>query len=128
LCLSIAGFADASSERMKLTYRRLCERLDAGDSLLYRNLPDDGIPVEGAFGICGFWRVQFIALGGGSLAEAEEAFEALLKTANDLGLLGEETDPATGAVLGNFPQAFTHIGLINAALAIEERRTKEAKS
>lgn len=127
-CLAIAGFTDASSARMQGTNRRLFARLNAGNSLIYRNLPPDGVPIEGAFGICGFWRVQFLAMGGASLAEAEKAFGDLTKTANDLGLLGEETDPTTGAVLGNFPQAFTHIGLINAALAIEERRQLEEES
>ena len=125
LLIPVHRFADASSERMRQTCARIERKLEAGGSLLYRNLPADGKPIEGAFAICGFWRVHFLALGGGSLQEAEQAFVELLGTSNDLGLFGEETDPHSGAVLGNFPQAFTHLGLINAALAIERRRHAE---
>ena len=124
LLMAIHGFHDASNDRMRKTHAAVFRRLGAGGPLLYRNLPDDGTPVEGAFGICGFWRAHFLALGGGSLEEAEAAFIELLRTGNDVGLFGEETDPASGDILGNFPQAFTHVGLINAALAIERRRTR----
>ncbi len=111
---------------MSQTHDQVCRGLGAGGPLLYRNLPADGKPNQGAFGICGFWRAQFLAIGGGTLAEAEEVFVALLATANDIGLFSEETDPASGAALGNFPQGFTHVGLINAALAIQKRRQAEA--
>ncbi len=122
LRMAIHGFDDASSERMRQTCDRICRELGAGGALLYRNLPADGKPDQGAFGICGFWKAQFIAIGGGSLMQAESDFATLLGTANDLGLFGEETDPVSGAALGNFPQGFTHVGLINAAMAIETRR------
>jgi GH15 family glucan-1,4-alpha-glucosidase len=122
LRIAIHGFEPAASQRMRQTHENAYRHLCAGGDLLYRNLPDDGVPDQGAFGICGFWRVQFLAMGGGSLEQAESAFEMLWKTANDLGLFSEETDPATADLLGNFPQAFTHVGLINAALAIERRR------
>jgi GH15 family glucan-1,4-alpha-glucosidase len=59
---------------------------------------------------------------GGAVAQASAAFEQLLAYANDVGLFAEEIDPSTGAALGNFPQAFTHVGLINAALTLAERR------
>jgi GH15 family glucan-1,4-alpha-glucosidase len=78
-------------------------------------------PREGAFGICGFWGVEYLALGGGTLQEAHRQFSSLLKFGNDLGLFAEEVDPASGKPLGNFPQAFTHIGLISAALTLEEK-------
>src|SRR5438105_3424418 len=81
---------------------------------------DDGFPSgEGAFGICGFWAVECLARSG-DVEKAIRAFETLLERANDLGLLAEEIDPDSGAALGNFPQAFTHIGLINAALTLAE--------
>jgi GH15 family glucan-1,4-alpha-glucosidase len=60
-------------------------------------------------------------LGGGTLDAARDAFERLLSYRNDLGLLAEEIDPETGDALGNFPQAFTHIGLISAAVSLQER-------
>ena len=72
---------------------------------------------EGAFGVCSFWAVEYLARAGEKEA-ATEAFERLLAHANDVGLFAEEIDPQTGAALGNFPQAFTHVGLINAALAL----------
>ncbi|HEY2389667.1 MAG TPA: glycoside hydrolase family 15 protein [Candidatus Angelobacter sp.] len=112
------GFEEARSERMKSTYIKVCERLDAGNGLLFRYQCD---PREGAFGICGFWGVEYLALGGGTLNEAHQCFDSLLKFGNDLGLFAEEIDPASGEALGNFPQAFTHIGLISAALTLAEQ-------
>ncbi len=125
LRMSIHDFDDAGSEKMRATCVAVKRELGAGGSLLYRNLPDDGQPIEAAFGICGFWLVQVLAEGGGTLAEAESAFESLLLTGNDLGLFGEEFDPKTKQIIGNFPQAFTHVGLIIAAIAIERRRARE---
>jgi len=96
---------------------------DFGASLYrYRN---DLSPGEGAFGICCFWAAEYLALGGGSLDEAKAELRNVLRYANDLGLFGEEIDPDTGAVLGNFPQGFTHVGLINTALTLAARQAKE---
>lgn len=117
------GFEEACSERMQGTHRRIRERLGAGDGLLFR-YPRE--PQEGAFGICAFWEVEYLALGGGTLAQAHQQFESLLKYGNSLGLFSEEIDPATGEALGNFPQAFTHVGLISAALTLEERERGKA--
>ena len=127
LLLSKHEFAPADSARMKSTYKRIQEQLGAGSGLLYRYRDPEMSPGEGAFGICCFWAAEFLALGGGSLAEADAEFRKVLQYANDLGLFGEEIDPATGQVLGNFPQAFTHVGLINTALTLAERAQREAK-
>jgi len=116
------GFERADSERMKLTYRRVCDQLGIGDGLLYRYKSQ---PPEGAFGICGFWAVEYLALGGGTLNQARELFDHLLSHCSDLGLFSEEIDPATDDALGNFPQAFTHLGLISAALTLEEKERGE---
>jgi GH15 family glucan-1,4-alpha-glucosidase len=132
LLLSWYDFEPAGSDRMRATYRRIREQLGAGDGLLYRYLrrrpqqegePDS--PGEGAFGICSFWGVEYLALGGGSVDEARQLFERLCRYANDVGLFAEQVDPSTGAALGNFPQAFTHVGLINAALSISRRLAGE---
>src|SRR5690606_1156317 len=72
-----------------------------------------------AFLICSFWLVEALARLG-RLDEAHESFARLLERRNDLGLLAEQIDPETGQQLGNFPQAFSHIGLINAALTLAE--------
>jgi GH15 family glucan-1,4-alpha-glucosidase len=72
---------------------------------------------EGAFGICSFWAIDNLAKRG-DIREAHRALEHMLGFANDVGLLAEEIDPDTGLLLGNFPQAYTHVGVINAALAL----------
>jgi GH15 family glucan-1,4-alpha-glucosidase len=119
LLLPLYGYTAADDPRMRGT----CERIDqllSRDGLVYRyhQLTDDGLPPgEGAFGICSFWAVECLALQG-ELAAATARFERLLAHANDVGLYGEEIDVSTGAALGNFPQAFTHVGLINAALTL----------
>ena len=119
LLLALYGYAAGTDPRMDATCTRVHEQL-AHDDLVYRYLPgtDDGLPGgEGAFGIACFWAVE-CRFTGGDLAGAKRAFEHLLTFGSDLGLFAEEIDPATGAALGNFPQAFTHIGLINAALTL----------
>ena len=120
LLMSWYGFEHSASPRMKKTYARIRKELHADGALLYRYSVLGG-KEEGAFGICGFWAAEFLARGGGGLAEARATFEDLLRYGNDLGLFSEEIDPESGASLGNFPQGFTHVGLINAALAIYER-------
>ena len=126
LLLTWHNFEPAASLRMRGTYARIRARLDAGDGLLYRK--DVKVGAEGAFGICGFWGAEFLALGGGSASEAQAAFERLVGDANDVGLFAEEIDPKSKAALGNFPQAFTHVGLINAALSLEQRLKSGTKA
>ncbi|MFT3838872.1 MAG: glycoside hydrolase family 15 protein [Myxococcaceae bacterium] len=126
LLMSWYDFAPASDPRLRATFERIHERLDAGDGLIYRDEVSHRT-LEGAFGICCFWAADHLALGGGSLEEAEAYLQRLLACANEVGLYGEEIDPADGQPLGNFPQAFTHVGLISAALALEERRKREPR-
>jgi GH15 family glucan-1,4-alpha-glucosidase len=118
LLLARYGYVEPTAPRMRSTYERLIQRLGQG-GLLHRYLSNhDGLPSgEGAFGICGFWAVEYLARRG-STEEARSRFEHLLSFRNDVGLMAEEIDPATGEALGNFPQAFTHVGLIDAALSI----------
>ena len=119
LLLGLHGYADPRGDRMRGTLACVRERLGV-NGLLFRNRDEDGMRGrEGAFGICGFWGVECLALSG-QVEAAREAFERLLSYENDVGLHGEEIDPESGAALGNFPQAFTHVGLINAAVTLEE--------
>jgi GH15 family glucan-1,4-alpha-glucosidase len=125
LLLGRVGYEPPGSPRMAGTWRRVRERLSPAPGLLYRYEPSRAAG-EGAFGICSFWGAEHLAAGGGSLSEAVAWMEALLARANDVGLFAEEIAPATGRALGNFPQAFTHVGLVSAALAIEARAAAEA--
>jgi GH15 family glucan-1,4-alpha-glucosidase len=127
LLLAFHGFDEASSPRMQRTYERILERLAAGPGLLYRNEQNSG-GREGAFALCSFWVAEFLARGGGSIEQARSQFDQTLTYANDIGLFAEQIDPSSGEALGNFPQAFTHMGLINAALSLAEREGSEANS
>ena len=122
LLLSWYGFEDAAGERMRNTHAALCSRLCTSNGLLYRY---ETQPSEGTFAICSFWQAEYLALGGGTVQQAHDAFKNLMRYRNDLGLYGEEIDSQTGAALGNFPQAFTHVGLISAALSIRQREMGE---
>ncbi|MBL8949445.1 MAG: glycoside hydrolase family 15 protein [Myxococcaceae bacterium] len=123
LQMSWYGFEPASHPRQRGTFERIHERLEHGNGLIKRW---EGAP-DGAFGICGFWAVQQLAEGSGTYREAEERFERLLAHANDVGLFAEEIDTNTHRALGNFPQAYTHVGLIQAALALEKRRASDGE-
>lgn len=119
LLLALYGYAEPTTPRMRSTCARIYDRLGA-DGLLYRYRGDDGLPSgEGAFGICSFWGVECLARQG-HLDTAAARFEQVCSYANDVGLFAEEIDAHTGAALGNFPQAFTHVGLIDAALTLAE--------
>jgi GH15 family glucan-1,4-alpha-glucosidase len=127
LTLPLYGYIEGTHPRMRSTCARIHEKL-ARDGLVYRyeTGTDDGLPPgEGAFGICSFWAVECVARGG-NVGAAARSFEQLLTYANDVGLFAEEIDPDTGAALGNFPQAFTHIGLINAALTLAGYQERNA--
>ncbi|MGH9524937.1 MAG: glycoside hydrolase family 15 protein, partial [Terriglobales bacterium] len=120
LRLPVMGVVDARSERFASTVVALENRL-MNRGLLYRytqDETDDGVGGnEGTFTACGFWLVESYVLQG-RLSDAERLFERLIGHANDVGLLSEEIEPHTGEQLGNFPQGFTHIGLVNAACRI----------
>ena len=88
---------------------------------------DDGLPPgEGAFLPCSFWLADCLALIGRH-DEARELFDRLAGLANDVGLLAEEYDPRLGRQVGNFPQAFTHVGLVNTAMNLDRARSSPAE-
>jgi len=118
LLLAYHGFEDASSQRMQKTHQRIRDRLVPRTGLVHRNEQSKDRH-EGAFAVCSFWEADFLALSG-NLSKAAEVFEAALGYANDVDLLAEEIDPESSDALGNFPQGFTHLGLINAALSLRE--------
>jgi GH15 family glucan-1,4-alpha-glucosidase len=115
LLIPVVEFLPFDDPRVQSTIDRTLERLTV-DGLVYRYVADDGLPGgEGAFGLTTFWMVDALTLSG-RVAEAQEMFFGMAGRANHLGLYSEEIDPRTGAFLGNFPQAFTHIGFLNSAL------------
>jgi GH15 family glucan-1,4-alpha-glucosidase len=131
LLMPIVGFLPATDERMRSTIEAIARDLtEDGLVLRYRNTeglnPDGLTGEEGTFVICSFWLVSCLAKAG-EVARAEKLFDQLVGYANDLGLLAEEIDTRTGELLGNFPQAFSHIGLINAAWEIDQARERVAK-
>jgi GH15 family glucan-1,4-alpha-glucosidase len=120
LLIPIVGFVDFDDPRAKATTEAVSSKL-AADGFVRRYLTDgmDGIDGdEGAFLICSFWLVECLARAGEE-ERARELFEQLISHCNDVGLLAEEVDPASGELLGNFPQAFSHLGLIQAAIALD---------
>jgi GH15 family glucan-1,4-alpha-glucosidase len=118
LQIPLVGFLAASDPRVRGTVSAVERRLlDGGFVKRYDTAAGaDGLPPgEGAFLACSFWLADNYVLQG-RYAEARALFERLLGLCNDVGLLAEEYDPRTGRMLGNFPQAFSHVGLINTAL------------
>jgi GH15 family glucan-1,4-alpha-glucosidase len=117
LLLPTIGFIDARDPRFLSTLDRYAERMThRGLMLRYTNLDDFG-ETTSAFTICSFWWAEALALAG-RLDEAVAVFDRVVRYANPLGLFSEDIDPETGALLGNFPQAYTHVGLIHAAMTI----------
>jgi GH15 family glucan-1,4-alpha-glucosidase len=133
LMMPIVGFLPADDPRMLATIDAVAARLTDERGLVYRYRTTGGVDglagEEGTFLLCTFWLAQAMAMAG-QLDRAREVFERAVGYVNDVGLLAEEIDPATGELLGNFPQAFSHIGLVNAAWAISEaaNRMKEQAS
>lgn len=120
LMMAPAGFLPADDARIRGTVRAIRARLSEGDLLRrYETDGSDGLPAgEGCFLPCSFWLVDNLALAG-EASEARRLFEALLDLRNDVGLLAEEYDPSAGRQIGNFPQALTHLALINSAYQVE---------
>jgi GH15 family glucan-1,4-alpha-glucosidase len=127
LLMPIVGFLPADDPRFVSTVEAIRRELSV-DGLLRRYqsqdaLDIDGLPAgEGVFLACSFWLVEVLALQD-RLEEAQALFDRLLGLRNDVGLLSEEYDPKTGMLLGNFPQAFTHLALVQAALTLDQRRS-----
>ena len=118
LMLVITGFLPGDDPRMKATIDATARRLTDERGMVYRYLSHDGLAGgEGTFLLCTFWLAQAQALAG-DVEAATATFERAVAAINDVGLLAEEIDPSSGEMIGNFPQAFSHIGLITAAWAI----------
>jgi len=123
LLMPLVGFLPARDPKMSATIQRIREELSE-DDLIYRYRVEDGqLGKEGTFTVCSFWMVDCLTRLG-KLREAEELLNQLTKRSNHLGLYSEEIDPKTGEALGNFPQAYTHMGLITASVHLEEARRK----
>jgi len=124
--MPLVGFLPADDERMVSTVAAI-ERELLRDGFVLRYVPRDDGAVdglsgdEGVFLPCSFWLASVLALQG-RREDAERLYGRLLALRNDLGLIAEEYDPVAGRLLGNFPQAFTHLELINTALVLDEAR------
>jgi GH15 family glucan-1,4-alpha-glucosidase len=130
LLMPLVGFLPASDPRMRSTIEAIARDLTV-DGLVLRYANEAGLNAdgltgqEGTFVICSCWLVSCLALAG-ETQRAEDLFERLAGYANELGLLAEEIDTASGELLGNFPQAFSHVGLIIAAWRIDHARRERA--
>lgn len=113
------GYLKKDNPRAETHLRALERKLQVGGHLMHRYLHHDGIGQDhgATFTVCGFWYVEALARLG-HREEAERAFEKMLNYSNHVGLFSEDLDPKTGAQLGNFPQTYSHVGIINSAFAI----------
>ena len=128
LMIPIVGFLPATDPRVRATIDAIAERLTDAHGLVYRYRASDGLEgSEGAFLLCTFWLAHALALAG-EVERARATFKRAIAYVNDVGLLAEEVDPASGELLGNFPQAFSHIGLVNAAWAISQAESRPPES
>lgn len=123
LLIPLVGFLPADDARVRGTVQAIEERLLISDEfvLRYTDRNLDGLPPgEGAFLACSFWLVDNYVMMG-RRDKAQNLFDRLLARCNDVGLLAEEIDPRSGRMLGNFPQAYSHVGLINSALNLARK-------
>ncbi|MFL5759947.1 MAG: glycoside hydrolase family 15 protein [Thermomicrobiales bacterium] len=125
LLMPIVGFLPATDPRVVSTVEAIQRELTVDGFVLRYRTKEEGVdglpPGEGVFLPCSFWLVEVLAMQG-RYDEARGLYERLLALRNDVGLLAEEYDPIACRQLGNFPQAFTHLSLITAAVALSERR------
>src|SRR6266700_963328 len=130
LLLPLVGFIAPDDPRMRSTVDRIMERLTDEQGFVYRyhaEVTDDGLTGdEGTFTICTFWLVDNLAMQG-RVAEARSLFERLLSYASHLGLFSEEIDTSSNTALGNYPQAYTHIALINSAYNLKRAEMRMAE-
>lgn len=118
LRLSTVGFLSGDDDRMLGTIEAVRDQLEVNDGLVYRYITDDGLPgEENPFVLCSFWLVGALALAGRQ-DEARNLFEGVMEYATSLGLFAEQVDEETGEQRGNFPQAFSHLGIINSAIYV----------
>jgi GH15 family glucan-1,4-alpha-glucosidase len=127
LLLPTLGFIDAKDARFVSTVHAYERLLVKKNVMLRYHHPDDFGETTNAFSICSFWWVEALAMIG-ELDRAAGLFQELLAYANPLGLFSEDIDPESGRLLGNFPQAYTHVGLIHAAITLGELRDARATS
>jgi alpha,alpha-trehalase len=128
LMIAMTGFLPADDPQMKATIDATAAHLTDERGLVYRYLTPDGLTGgEGTFLLCTFWLAAAQALAG-DVDEATATFERAVAVGNDVGLLAEEVDPVSGEMIGNFPQAFSHIGLINAAWTICQARQRTGQT
>jgi GH15 family glucan-1,4-alpha-glucosidase len=128
LMLPLVGFIKATDPRMVGTIRAIERELATPQGFVHRYRGyDDGLPEgEGAFVMCSFWLADNLILLG-EVERARAIFDAVRSRANDLGLYSEQIDPKTGALLGNYPQAFSHLGHINTAVQLERASRTNAR-
>jgi GH15 family glucan-1,4-alpha-glucosidase len=128
LMMGLEGYLPPDDPRMRGLLEYVRRHLEKGVHVYRYCMPgDDMRRKEGSFALCSFWAVELETLVGDA-ARARENFEELLGCANDVGLYAEQIDPASGAHLGNFPQAFTHVGVINAALGLRKLEARKSPS
>ena len=129
LIIPMVGFLPPDHPRVVGTITGVMRELTSDDQeLVYRYRNEDGLEGhEGVFSICTFWLAHALILAG-NIEHAERIFQRMLKHSNHVGLFSEQLAPTSGEFLGNFPQAFTHIALINCAHALEVWRQRAAAS
>lgn len=125
LLIPMMGFLPFDDSRIQGTIDAVLKHLTTEDKLVYRYKAEDGVHGgEGTFLLCSFWLVKTLALSG-RIEEAESVLASLLRFVSPTGLLSEEVDSDSGELLGNFPQAFSHIGLINSVIYLNRAKGKK---